>query len=306
MSTKSKGIAVYLLITFGTAWALWAIPLQLKVPASNLLLQLAVAPLAAIPGGFAPALAAIVVRKWVTREGFGDAGLRLHLRDKWSYYVFAWFSPLVVALIIALLALALGIAQPDFTLEQARRLMAPDANQAPFASPMYMLIVLLELVVVALLSAPILWGEEFGWRGYLQVRLLSERPLLAAVATGLIWGVWHYPFFFLQTYGGTDRTSALVLLVFPMSTILLSIIFGWLRQSTGSIWAPSLAHAAANCIGSSLTMLWFAGNEHWILWSYLGVLGLVPLGAIGAWIVLTGRLGPTRRSAGVILEGASE
>ena len=294
MSTRGKGVVIYLLITFGLAWALWAIPLQVKVQASDLLLQLAVAPLAAIPGGFAPAIAAIVVRKWVTREGFADAGLKLTLRDRWPYYLFAWFSPLVLALIIALLTFAFGIGQPDFTLEQAQLLMAPAASQVPFTTSVYVLIVGLELALVSLASTLLLWGEEFGWRGYLQVRLLSARPLLASVATGLIWGVWHYPFFFLRAYGGADRTSALVLLVFPVSTILLSIIFGWLRQRTGSVWAPSLAHAATNSIGSTLTMLWFAGSEHWTLWSYMGVLGLVPLGVLCAWIILTGRLEPVQ------------
>ena len=291
MSTKSRGIAIYLFITFGLAWAVWAIPLQLRVPATDLLLQLAVVPLAAVPGGFAPALAAVVVRRWGTREGFGDAGLQLNLRERWPYYLFAWLSPLVVALIIALMAVILGIGQPDFTLEQARKVLAPDAGRVSLATRTYMPIVFLELAVIALLSTPILWGEEFGWRGYLQVRLFSRRPLLAAVATGLIWGVWHYPFFFLPAYGGAYRTSPLVLLVFPLNTVLLSIIFGWLRQRTGSVWAASLAHAATNSIGSSLTMLWFAGNEHWILWSYLGMLSLIPLGAICAWIVFTGRLG---------------
>jgi membrane protease YdiL (CAAX protease family) len=298
MSTKSKGIIIYLLIAFGMAWVVWIIPLQARMAASNLLVQLAVAPLAAIPGGFAPAIAAIVVRKWVTREGFADAGLQWNLRDKWPYYLFAWFSPLLVALIIALLALALGIGQPDFTLERALMAMGTEATQPSLAAPLLMLIVLAELAVVSLLYTPILWGEEFGWRGYLQVRLLSHRPLLAAVATGLIWGVWHYPFFFLSAHGGGSGASALVLLVFPMNTVLLSIIFGWLRQRADSVWAPSLAHAATNSIGSSPTMLWFTGNQHWILWSYLGVLGLVPMGALCAWIVLSGRLEPAKAQLG--------
>ena len=297
MSSKSKGIVAYLLITFGIAWAVWAFwatPIQVRLSTSDLLLRLALEPLGALPAGFAPAIAAIVVRKWVTREGFGDAGLKLNVRHKWPYYLCAWFSPLAVALIIAALAVAFAIGRPDLTLEQARTVMAPGVSQVSLSFPAYMLIVLVEVAIVALLSTPILWGEEFGWRGYLQVRLLSERPLLAAVATGLIWGVWHYPFYFLQAFNRASRISALVLVIFPLSTILLSIVFGWLRQRTGSIWAPSLAHAAINSMGSTLLMLWFAGNEHWILWSYMGVLGLAPVGVLCAWIVFTGRLDPAQ------------
>ena len=80
MSVKSKGITVFLLIAFGTAWAIWAFlatPIQVSLSTSDLLLRLALEPLAALPAGFAPAIAAIVVRKWVTREGFSDAGLPL-------------------------------------------------------------------------------------------------------------------------------------------------------------------------------------------------------------------------------------
>ena len=163
-STKSRGIVVYLLIALGMAWAVWAFwatPIQVRLSSSDLLLRLALEPLAALPAGFAPAIAAIVVRKWVTHEGFGDARLRLNLRGKWPYYLFSWLSPLVVALIIALLAAVLGIGQPDFTLEQART-MVPRASQVSLPSLAYVLIVLVEVAVVALLSTPILWGEEFG------------------------------------------------------------------------------------------------------------------------------------------------
>ena len=83
MSIRGKGITVYLLIAFGTAWAIWAVwatPIQHWLVSSDLLVRLALEPLAAIPAGFAPAVAAIVVRKWVTREGFADAGLRLNPR----------------------------------------------------------------------------------------------------------------------------------------------------------------------------------------------------------------------------------
>jgi hypothetical protein len=33
-----------------------------------------------LPIAFSPAIAAVIVRCWITKEGFGDAGLALHLR----------------------------------------------------------------------------------------------------------------------------------------------------------------------------------------------------------------------------------
>jgi membrane protease YdiL (CAAX protease family) len=293
-SSKSKGIIVYLLITFGVAWALWAISLRINAVNSNLLLHLATLPLTGLPGGLAPAIGAIVVRKWITCEGFADAGLQLDLRSKWPYYLLGWLSPFVVALIIAILAIVLGISQPDFSLKQVDLMMGLAVDSSYLVSPYLVLIVFLELVTIALISTPISWGEEFGWRGYLQVRLFSHRPMLAAVTTGLIWGAWHCPFFFLQAYTNSVKQPASSLLVFLISTILLSIIFGWLRYRTGSVWAPSLAHAATNYLGAHLTRLWFAGESNYIWWSYLGVLGWIPLGIFCGWIIFSGQLQPVK------------
>lgn len=78
-SQNKKGVFAYILIVYGLAWALWEAVL-LGLPADSHLFQLAI-----IPGAMAPAVAVVVVRKWVTREGFADAGLRLHL-DRWRYY----------------------------------------------------------------------------------------------------------------------------------------------------------------------------------------------------------------------------
>jgi len=136
----------------------------------------------------------------------------------------------------------------------------------------------------------VLLGEEFGWRGYLQRRLDPRRPLRAAVITGFIWGVWHYPVILAgYEYPGYPLTG---LIVFPVGTIFLAIIFGWLRERTGSIWAPSLAHAATNAIGGSLILLAFWGGSHPIFVHYLGVYGWLPLGTVCAALYLTGQLAP--------------
>jgi membrane protease YdiL (CAAX protease family) len=127
------------------------------------------------------------------------------------------------------------------------------------------------------------------------MRLLADRPLLAAVATGLIWGAWHYPLMLFAGYNFPDD-PLLGLVVFPVSTVLLSIVFGWLMLRTGSVWAPSLAHSATNVVGSSLVLLLFFGGPNWILLSYVGVLAWVPLGGLCLWIVATGRLKPPART----------
>jgi len=164
----------------------------------------------------------------------------------------------------------------------------PEGTTLPSLPPGSFFILPFQLMITALIAAPILWGEEFGWRGYLQVRLMGNRPLLSAIVTGLIWGLWHLPIN-LRGYNFPDQ-PVLGMLVFTVSTIMLSIIFGWLRTRTGSIWSASLAHSATNAVGGSLTLLLFTGGPNWIFVSYVGVLGWVPLEILCAWIVLTGQL----------------
>ncbi len=288
MNQKTKGITAYLLIAFLMAWVLWEIPIRLGFSILSPVFQYV-----ALPGAFSPAIAAIVVRKWITREGFDDAGLKPNLWKSWRYYLFAWLSPLFVSAIIIGLVVAFGIGSPDFSLQRAMGILSPGTAAPDIPSYAWALLPV-ALLGTSLFATFFLWGEEFGWRGYLQIRLFSDRPLLAAVATGIIWGIWHYPLN-LRGYNFPEH-PILGLLVFPISTVLLSIIFGWLRLRTGSVWTSSLAHAATNSVGGSLTVLLFLGGADYLFASYLGLLGWIPLGAICLWIILTGRMKPERAS----------
>lgn len=283
MSKRTKGIVAYLAIAFGLAWLLWEIMLRLGGFAGTSLSQIAI-----LPGAFAPAIAAIVVRKWVTGEGFSNAGMRPHLRQNWKYYLIGLFLPFVVTSIIVGLAIITGAGKPNFDLQNIIAMLAPGAEINPSAVSFLWILLPMQLTWSALLTAPILWGEEFGWRGYLQPRLFPGRPLMAAVVTGIIWGVWHYPLN-LRGYNYPEH-PLLGLLIFPVSCILISIIFGWLMTRSTSIWTVCLAHSATNAIGGSLTLLLFMGRADFLFTGYLGLLSWIPLGALAAWIVLTGRL----------------
>lgn len=281
MNTKTKGILAYLLIAFGMAWILWEIPMRKGVLPGHPLFQLVV-----LPGAFAPAIACIIVRKWITREGFSDAGLKLHA-EKWRYYLIGWLLPLLVVACIVGLAVLFNISEPS--LQRAFSVLAP-GMQLPVSSGVFLLILIVQSLIIAVIATPLLWGEEFGWRSYLQIRLFSDNPVVAAVATGIIWGIWHYPIN-LRGYNFPEH-PILGLFLFPVSTILLSIIFGWLRLKTESIWSASLAHAATNAVGGSLIIYLFIGGPNMVFVAYLGILGWIPLGVLCAWIILTGQLTP--------------
>jgi len=241
----------------------------------------------AFPSAFAPAIACFVVRKWITREGFGDAGLRPNLKT-WPYYLIALLLPLVVVGFIVAATPLVGLGKPDFSLTRGLEYLHPGGVSANLRAHLWLR--LGSLPIVAILGAPILFGEEFGWRGYLQKRLFPGQPLRSAVWTGLIWAVWHFPIN-LRGYNFPDHPFIGGLLLFPIGAVFLSIIFGWLVSKTGSIWSSSVAHSATNILGA-LILLLFGGMPSLLYISYVGILGLIPLGALSAWIVFTGQLKP--------------
>jgi membrane protease YdiL (CAAX protease family) len=271
VSRNARGVVAYLIGAFAIAWASLAAAECLGFSQDPVRYRVAT-----LPGVFAPAMAAFVVRKWVTREGFSDAGLRPNLRKRWPYYLFAWFFPGVQAVGAIAVAMVLGA-----------RLVEP----VPLWLQFQVFLLPVELTVGSLAASTLIWGEEFGWRGYLQVRLLARQPALAAVATGLIWAVWHAPWLLWGAVLSIDL--AFSALAFALGTVLESIVLGWLRLRTGSVWSATLFHAASNtAIGSgTLTTLTYAMTGRGWDWSWISwVLSLIPLTALCVWILVTGQL----------------
>ena len=278
MSRHAWRITAFLLAAFAGAWLIWGVAWLLDAFDTSSSGQLFVA-----VGAFSPAIASIVVRR-LSGEGFGDAGLRLKFRRHARYYLVAWLLPLPVLGVVIVVAVALG-------LPVAHR----DVSLAP----------VLTALVATLLATPLFFGEEMGWRGYLQIRLFAgRRPLLAAVITGLVWGVFHLPVI-LAGFEGYENI-ALGVAVFPVFTVLLSVIFGWLRERADSIWVTCLAHSASNFTGGALSAYLFVGTGSFILTSFAGVIAWVPLGVICAWIVLTGRLVPVVAPPTAALQDTAE
>jgi membrane protease YdiL (CAAX protease family) len=98
-------------------------------------------------------------------------------------------------------------------------------------------------------------GEEPGWRGYAQERMVARfgRPL-GFLLLGIIWSVWHLPTTFL--YGGVLATFPL----FLCRTTLASIWVSWIYERSGILGAI-VAHAGLNLglvAGSSQVLTFIA------------------------------------------------
>ncbi len=270
MSKNAKGIIAFLLIAFGIAWLDLLVMWLAGVGSTEGAGATQPDPLfivMGLPFTFAPAIAAFVVRKWVTREGFADAGLKLRLRKGWPYYLSTLLLPIIVVPIAVALWAVVKTVQPDLSVLSLESV--------------------LPMLVMALVMPLFYFGEEFGWRGYLQLRLAPGRPLVAAVLTGLIWGVWHYPMLLLG-FLGSENKLALGLLIYPINLAFISIFLGWLQARSRSVWPVCLAHAVEDSITSGMLGLLMAGVPLILAWGGFGMAGFAVLSLL---VIVLGRFG---------------
>ncbi|WP_040791748.1 CPBP family intramembrane glutamic endopeptidase [Nocardia paucivorans] len=270
---RARGGRWFLLLAFAGAWIPWGLAGAAGYSLDDPVVQL-------LSGGVvAPALAAIVVRRWITREGFADSGLRPRIGRTRSSYSIAALLPLGILAIALLLAAALGWWDPlnrDFGSDDA----------------LFLAIAL----VVPVVAAPLFWGEEFGWTSYLRDRLLPGRPVATTFATGLIWGVWHWPLPWVGYLGSTGtvvETIVAMLLWLPLS-ILLEFVIGWLWVRGGSVWPAAILHSGSNLVVA-------AGLERFVdgpdtMATATTLLMCVAYLPVVAWIVVTTRRDGSRGS----------
>lgn len=260
-SAHRRGIAWFLALTFLPSWGMWLAAYALGHPLDDPAIQL-------ITAAFLPAVAALVVRLWITRQGLAGAGLRPQLRARWRWYLAA----LAIPPVLLVLALPLGFATGVMTMPADG---IPAHLQAVAFGPLIMVVL-----------APVFFGEEFGWTAYLRGALadlpvLRGRPTAASAATGAVWGAWHWP---LASVGYFSFQPPLrdVLLLIPLwilMSMLLEIVWSTLWYGSGSIWPTSVAHAGFNLVFSA-TMGEFLPPEALVAAFLVPSAALVPLAIV--------------------------
>ncbi|MEI7857034.1 MAG: type II CAAX endopeptidase family protein [Methanomicrobiales archaeon] len=103
-------------------------------------------------------------------------------------------------------------------------------------------------VITLAISWPIYFGEEYGWRFYLQDRLFALfGAYTGLVLVGLVWGLWHAPLM-LMGMNFPNEPFLPANIVYLVYTIIMSVIFGYAVLKTGSIWIAVLLHGLTDII----------------------------------------------------------
>lgn len=95
-----------------------------------------------------------------------------------------------------------------------------------------------------LISFVIFFGEELGWRGYLQPRLqILFGKRFGVIILGLIWGIWHLPLCFTFY---SPQTPVYCVIFYIFYCIFTGIFFGFAYMKTGNLWSVIIIHLINN------------------------------------------------------------
>lgn len=100
------------------------------------------------------------------------------------------------------------------------------------------------VVTGPLLGLIITFGEEYGWRGYLQGELVHLGRIRGVGLLGIIWGIWHWPVIWMgYNYPGQPVLGSLLMVVF---TVLLAYFLGYAVFKSRGIWTAAYLHGLFN------------------------------------------------------------
>ncbi|HMQ50784.1 MAG TPA: CPBP family intramembrane metalloprotease [Anaerolineae bacterium] len=289
-----RRIALFLALAFGLAWAASLViyltgGLQdspVLIPNTPITLAFVLTTTLVM---WAPALAHLLTRL-LTGEGWQRVGLRPKFKRGWPYWLAAWFLPGLLTGLGLVIFFLIFPQSFDPSLTTLRELITAAAPEMALSESTLWLIVAAQ-VVQAMLIAPLIngvatFGEEFGWRAYLQPKLMPLGERKAIVVLGLIWGVWHWPLILMGhnyglTYPGAPLLGPLAMVWF---TVVLSVFLGWVTLKSGSVWPAVIGHGAINGI-AGLGVLFVQGTPNPLLGPLpTGLIGGIGLTLFAAWL----------------------
>jgi membrane protease YdiL (CAAX protease family) len=224
---------------------------------------------------FIPGLTAVI---FIVRDGerIRDVGFS---PGKWRYILLSFFVPLLCNMLLVFLLQLSGLASLT-VFSYSNNLISSKVplvlGNHPQNIGFFAVNLVLSFIPISLMGSIFTLGEEFGWRGYLQGKMLTKYGLRRGlVLLGLLWGYWHLPLV-LMGWSFPSHPILGAFILYPISTVFFAIFLGWMYLRSGSIWTPVITHAALNTsAGIIFGGMTFHQNELIIQMIWLGLWGIV-------------------------------
>ena len=224
---NARRVALYTSITFAFSWTLWLLSYDTNYMPES------ISTIAVLAGGFGP-----VVGSFATVRFYSTKSLIQWLQDRfWTIPSLWWVAGCLAIPVCIETGRAIIMATLGSTLAPSQLLAYVQTDKSA--------------IIIGILFITLINGgqEELGWRGYLQPVL--QQPLQqdqASIIIGIIWGVWHLPFYVFSG-PGADRGGALTFGIFILSSVLLSVLLGRMfNGSRGSVLIVMATHGMINYV----------------------------------------------------------
>jgi len=242
-----KNFRIYIAVSFVCAWVIQVLACTVFVRYFKVMLSVSM---------YVPLLSVLIACRGLGTSKTG-IGWKLGLKKNWKSLLYAWFAPIVLTAVGAVLYFLIFPHRYDagfgYIVKSLAAAGVQTADGTVYGVPLhsYVLISIAEVMAFApAFNALFAVGEEAGWRGFMTPALEKKfGRKKGLVIAGIIWGVWHAPLIVLAGYEyGTEYFGAPVtgILVFCIFTISIGIILSRLYDRTGSIWIPAVFHGSIN------------------------------------------------------------
>lgn len=241
--TELLRLGLFLLITFSLTWIPYFICLNQWGYEKWLNCSFAVIITITM---LAPALGNILTRL-ITKEGLWSDKLCFNFKGNLKYYATALLLPILFGVIAVMIV---NFTYGNWSFERL-------TGHTPF-----------EVITNLMTSftAPVLYysfpcfGEEYGWRGYMNDKLKSLTGTVGAVIIGgIIWGLWHAPLV-AKGFNFGKVNPFLSISLMCVSCIMVNAICMYLTEKTVSIYPAVLLHTMLDLSPNNDLQKFFAGS----------------------------------------------
>ena len=266
-----KKILRFIVLSFSISWASALAMKLFNIPYGSMASLVVIA--ICYMGG--PAIATFILQKFVYKESFTRYGWTISHRKKiWFLYTPLTFIALIGATlgVIALLGNTGIIPQfgsIDMSYEHFSKQLTAlylESNgisnlSIPAVSPLLILVIILlgGIIGGSTLNLPVMFGEEFGWRGLMLTETRKMGFLKSNLLIGFVWGIWHAPIITMGHNYPNHPITGIAMMC--MMTMAIAPVFAWLRVKSGSILDACMLHGMINSTATVFSLYVADGHE---------------------------------------------
>lgn len=220
---------------------------------------------------FTPAIAALIVQKFIKREPISALGLKLKF-SRWL--LLAWLLPVGYVLLTWLFSGLLPqtewtdglsvvvsmLEQTGAPVDQIEEVQA-QLGQFGAVTPIILAggVIISGMIAGVTINMLAAMGEELGWRGFLWNEWKHMGFWKASLAIGVVWGFWHAPMIWYgYNYPEHPRIGVLMMVIF---TVLLSPLHSFVREKAQTTWAAAILHGTNNALGGLVPLFVIGGSD---------------------------------------------